>query len=69
MVAVGDDAVNTAMSKTVGLPLAIAAKLLLQGRIKVNGVQIPTVKAIYDPVLSELESMGFEFSERETTSC
>lgn len=65
MVAIGDDDVNTAMSKTVGLPLAITAKLILQEKIKLSGVQIPTHHLIYKPVLQELESLGFEFSERE----
>ncbi|MEQ9404247.1 MAG: saccharopine dehydrogenase NADP-binding domain-containing protein [Cyclobacteriaceae bacterium] len=65
MVAIGDDAINTAMSKTVGLPLAIAAKLIMQGKIDLTGVHIPTQKEIYKPVLEELENMGFEFSERE----
>ncbi len=65
MVAIGDDETNTAMSKTVGLPLAITAKLILQGKINLTGVQIPTVKGVYEPVLEELEKMGFEFSERE----
>lgn len=68
MIAMGDDSVNTAMSKTVGLPLAIAAKLVLQGKIKATGVHIPTTKEIYEPILDELEQMGFEFSERETVS-
>lgn len=69
MVAVGDDDVNTAMSKTVGLPLAITAKLILQGKINLAGVHIPTKKELYAPVLDELGKMGFEFSERavETT--
>lgn len=65
MVAIGDDETNTAMSKTVGLPLAITAKLILQGKIDLAGVHIPTKKALYKPVLEELEGMGFEFSERE----
>ena len=65
MVAIGDDETNTAMSKTVGLPLAIAAKLILQNKLAINGVHIPTNKIIYNPVLDELEKMGFEFSERE----
>ncbi len=64
MVAIGDDETNTAMSKTVGLPLAIAAKLILQGKINLSGVHIPTRKEIYNPVLEELEQLGFEFSER-----
>lgn len=65
MVALGDDPLHTAMSKTVGLPLGIAAKLILQGKIKTSGVQIPTIKSIYEPVLNELEVMGFEFAERQ----
>ncbi len=68
MITVGDDSVNTAMSKTVGLPLAIAAKLILLGVIKTQGVNIPTKKEIYTPILEELETLGFEFSERETVS-
>ncbi len=65
MVTVGDDHSNTAISKTVGLPLAIATKLILQGKINLVGVHIPTKKEIYQPVLAELGKMGFEFSERE----
>ncbi|MDH5607953.1 MAG: saccharopine dehydrogenase NADP-binding domain-containing protein [Cyclobacteriaceae bacterium] len=68
MVAVGDDEVNTAMAKTVGLPLGIAAREVLAGRIALTGVHIPTQKEIYEPVLAELERMGFEFMERETLS-
>ncbi len=68
MVTIGDSAVNTAMSKTVGLPLGIAAKLVLQGKIKTTGVNIPTKRAIYNPILEELETLGFIFSERETIS-
>lgn len=68
MVATGDDLTHTAMSKTVGLPLGILAKLLLTGEIELKGVHIPTHKGLYDPVLSELEKMGFEFMERETIS-
>ena len=65
MVALGDDDVNTAMSKTVGLPLAIAAKLILQGRIKLSGVHVPIKKQIYEPVLDELTTTGLKFIERE----
>lgn len=68
MVATGDDLTNTAMSKTVGLPLGILAKLLLTKKIKLEGVHIPTSKVLYEPVLGELEHMGFEFMERETIS-
>ncbi|MEK6782472.1 MAG: saccharopine dehydrogenase C-terminal domain-containing protein [Bacteroidota bacterium] len=65
LTAVGADEVNTAMSKTVGLPLAIAAKLLMQGKIKSRGVVIPVIKEIYDPVLSELGELGIKLTELE----
>jgi saccharopine dehydrogenase-like NADP-dependent oxidoreductase len=64
MVTVGSDVINTAMSKTVGLPVAIATKLILQGKIKLTGVQVPVVKEIYEPVLKELEDYGIEFKEK-----
>ncbi|WP_370453809.1 saccharopine dehydrogenase family protein [Reichenbachiella sp. MSK19-1] len=61
----GEDAVHTAMSKTVGLPLAVAAKLILTGDLAVRGVQIPTEKYIYEPILDELENHGVNFKEVE----
>jgi saccharopine dehydrogenase-like NADP-dependent oxidoreductase len=64
MVAIGDDQVNTAMAKTVGLPLAIALKMLLTGQIRLTGVHIPTQKEIYEPVLKELEMYGIKFNEK-----
>ena len=65
MVADGDDAVNTAMAKTVGLPLGIATKLLLQGKLEARGVQIPITEEFYEPILKELETLGFQFIEEE----
>ncbi|MGE0771438.1 MAG: saccharopine dehydrogenase C-terminal domain-containing protein [Cyclobacteriaceae bacterium] len=62
---IGQDGVHTAMAKTVGLPLAIAAKLLLQGKIKSRGVCIPTVREIYGPVLEELGHLGIKLAEWE----
>jgi len=64
LVVIGDDQVNTAMSKTVGLPLAIATKLILNRKINLKGVWIPTVKEIYNPVLTELENFGIRFIEK-----
>jgi saccharopine dehydrogenase-like NADP-dependent oxidoreductase len=64
MVAIGDDQVNTAMAKTVGLPLAIALKMLLTGQIRLTGAHIPTHKEIYEPVLKELELYGITFREQ-----
>ncbi len=59
----GEDIVNTAMSITVGLPVAIATKLILQGNIKLTGVHIPIHEEIYEPVLDELEIFGIRFIE------
>jgi len=64
LVVIGDDQINTAMSKTVGLPLGIATKLILNGKINLKGVLVPTVKEIYDPVLAELENFGIKFIEK-----
>jgi len=63
---IGDNPVNTAMSKAVGLPLGIAAKMLLIGQIKLEGVYIPTIKEIYEPVLRELATHGIAFREKIT---
>jgi saccharopine dehydrogenase-like NADP-dependent oxidoreductase len=65
MVATGEDLLYTAMAKTVGLPLGIAAKLILEQKIKLTGVQIPVMQAIYEPVLEELKKEGIVFNERE----
>lgn len=65
LVVIGDDEVYTAMAKTVGLPLAITIKNFLTGKFKLYGVQIPTVKEIYEPLLSELEGLGVVFKETE----
>jgi|TARA_B100001142_G_scaffold329231_1_gene391792 saccharopine dehydrogenase (NADP+, L-glutamate forming) len=61
----GDDNRETAMAKTVGLPVAIAAKLILDREIDSTGVRIPTKEDIYMPVLEELEVNGINFIEEE----
>lgn len=53
------------MAKTVGLPVGIAAKLILNGTIKTRGLHIPTIKEIYNPVLDELEERGIVFNEKQ----
>jgi saccharopine dehydrogenase (NADP+, L-glutamate forming) len=63
MVVLGEDSVRTGMAKTVGLPLGIAARLILEEKIDRKGIVIPTTPDIYKPVLKELESFGVEFSE------
>ena len=54
----------TAMSKTVGLPAALAAKMVLTGQLPLTGCQLPTHPAIYEPVLEELKKTGISFKEK-----
>lgn len=61
----GDDQMNTAMAKTVGLPLGIAAKLLLEGKINLAGVQVPINGDLYFPILRELEQEGIRFKMKD----
>jgi saccharopine dehydrogenase-like NADP-dependent oxidoreductase len=60
----GENSLHTAMAKTVGLPLGIAAKLILNGTITITGLHIPIVKEIYEPVLKELEQYDIKFNEQ-----
>jgi saccharopine dehydrogenase-like NADP-dependent oxidoreductase len=57
---------DSAMSRTVSLPAAIAAKMILHGQIKTTGVHIPVLPEIYEPVLAELEELNITFKERTT---
>ena len=59
----GEDQLHTAMAKTVGLPLGIATKLILQNKINLKGLHIPVIPEIYEPVLKELENNGVRFFE------
>ena len=61
----GENQRDTSMAKTVGLPVAIAVKLILNGIINSTGVKIPTTKDIYKPVLKELSENGINFIEKE----
>jgi len=65
MISIGEDQTYTGMSRTVGLPIAIAVKRILQGSMNLTGVHLPTRAAIYEPILSELEEMGIVFVEKE----
>jgi saccharopine dehydrogenase-like NADP-dependent oxidoreductase len=64
MVCLGDDQTYTAMAKTVGLPVAIAALMILNKVITTPGVQLPIAKEVYEPVLHELEQHGVIFKEQ-----
>lgn len=65
LVVVGEDPVRTAMARTVGLPMAISAKLLLNGGIRERGVLLPLMPTLYEPVLDELADLGIAFTEQE----
>jgi len=61
----GLDSVHTAMAKTVGLPLAIAVDLFLEGKISITGLHIPVIKELYEPILEKLSEFGIHFEEKE----
>lgn len=61
----GHSATQTAMASTVGLPLAIAARLILEGKIESTGVQLPMTAQWYGPILEELSTdFGVQFYEK-----
>ena len=65
LVVTGENSVYTAMARTVGLPLAIAARLVLNGKINLHGVRIPITSDIYAPVLEELTKYGVNVVDAE----
>lgn len=65
MVSIGEDPIYTAMSNTVGLPVAIAAKHILNGNFTEKGVTLPIHANVYEPILEELESLNITFKETE----
>lgn len=64
LVALGEEAQHTAMANTVGLPMGIAAKLVISGKMKLKGLQLPVSSDIYEPVLKELKQFGITFNEQ-----
>ena len=64
MVCIGEDQTYTAMAKTVGLPVAMATLLILNGKLKTPGVQLPIREEVYLPILKELEEYGVVFKEQ-----
>jgi saccharopine dehydrogenase-like NADP-dependent oxidoreductase len=63
----GEDNIHTAMAKTVGLPLGIAAQLILENKITATGLHLPVLPSVYQPVLEALGKHGVMFNEEETT--
>ena len=54
---------DSAMARTVSLPAAIAARLILEGKIRAVGVVLPVEQEIYRPVLAEIDELGIRFRE------
>ena len=65
LVVIGENQTYTAMAKTVGLPVGIAALKILKGEFTTPGVQIPISKEVYQPILKELEEYGIKFTEKK----
>jgi saccharopine dehydrogenase-like NADP-dependent oxidoreductase len=62
MVADGEPNGHSAMAKAVGLPPAIATKLIFEKKIKEKGVHMPpTLPYLYKPFIKELDEYGFQF--------
>lgn len=64
MVYIGKDEEHTAMAITVGLPVAMVTRMLLNNRINRRGVLMPVYSEIYNPILAELKNYGIEFTEK-----
>ena len=64
LVVIGEDESHTAMAQTVGLPLGIAACMLLKNEMTLSGLHIPIIKEIYEPVLGVLSQQGIVFAEK-----
>jgi saccharopine dehydrogenase-like NADP-dependent oxidoreductase len=56
---------ETSIARTTGLPPAIGAKLLLEGRLSLKGVQAPVHPEVCGPSLAELERLRISFREKE----
>ena len=65
MVNIGENQVYTSMSNTVGLPIAICGKMLLNDQINLKGIHIPVEKEVYAPILNELQQFGILFKENK----
>lgn len=59
----GSPSTNTAVARTVALPAAIAARMILENRIMLSGVYRPVIPSIYIPILNELKSLGIKMDE------
>jgi len=64
MVLKGENSHHSAMAKTVGLPMGILTRLMLNKKINPpTGVSLPNMASVYRPVLTELAHHGIAFKE------
>ena len=68
LVAFGDPRGDSATARTVSLPAAVASRSILEGRLSLVGVQVPTAPEVYEPILAELEGLGIRFREWTETA-
>ena len=54
---------DSSMSRTVALPVAIASRMILEGRINLTGVHRPIIPEIYEPILEELAALDISLEE------
>uniref|UniRef100_A0A8D1LBA3 Alpha-aminoadipic semialdehyde synthase, mitochondrial n=1 Tax=Sus scrofa TaxID=9823 RepID=A0A8D1LBA3_PIG len=66
LVVYGDVNGFSAMAKTVGLPTAMAAKMLLDGEIQAKGLMGPFSKEIYGPILERIKAEGIMYTTQST---
>ena len=62
----GDDSLNTAMAKTVGMPIALLVEYIINNNFKSPGIHLPFEKNIYEFILKKMDSLGIRFEEIET---
>ena len=55
---------DSSMSRTVGLPAAVATGLILNGELNLTGVHTPVIPEIYEPVLAKLGELGIGLTEK-----
>ncbi len=65
LVVEGENKEITAMAKTVGLPLAIAVKMVALHKVNILGVSVPVLPELYNPILNELADLGIVFVEED----
>jgi saccharopine dehydrogenase-like NADP-dependent oxidoreductase len=59
---------DSSMNRTVGLPAAVGARFILEGKFNQRGVVIPVMPELYEPALEELQRLGIQFSEKVETA-